>query len=100
VDLRLLRYMLAVPVVPWCRGKYLVRRAMRDALPAEVLRRPKSPLTGDPRWESASRTGLAALQPALRLQEYVDPVRVPDQADQDMITFWVDLRPRALKAVS
>lgn len=95
VDLRLLRYMLAVPVVPWCRGKYLVRRAMRDALPAEVLRRPKSPLTGDPRWESARRTGLAALQPALPLQEYVDPVRVPDQADQDMITFWVNLRPRA-----
>jgi asparagine synthase (glutamine-hydrolysing) len=42
VDLRLLRYMLAVPPVPWCRVKYLLRRSMVGLLPDQVLRRPKA----------------------------------------------------------
>jgi asparagine synthase (glutamine-hydrolysing) len=96
LDLRLLRYMLAVPVVPWCREKYLVRRAMRGILPDQVLRRSKSPLSGDPRWEGAVRCGVPALQPTARLQEYVDPSSVPSQAGQDMMNFWADLRPRTL----
>jgi asparagine synthase (glutamine-hydrolysing) len=96
VDLRLLRYLLAVPVVPWCREKYLVRRAMQEVLPTPVLRRPKSPLTSDPAWEGARRFGLTALLPAARFEKYVDSIRVPKQPDQDMTTFRVDLRPRAL----
>jgi asparagine synthase (glutamine-hydrolysing) len=96
LDLRLLRYMLAVPVIPWCRDKYLVRRAMRSVLPDRVLKRPKTPLTGDPQWESALHLGLPALQPAPGLEKYVDAATVPAQADQDMMAFWADLRPRAL----
>src|SRR5208283_1745925 len=42
LDLRLMRYLLAVPVIPWCRSKYLIRRAMRGTVPDEVLRRPKT----------------------------------------------------------
>ncbi len=41
LDLRVLRFMLSVPVVPWCRDKYLLRRAMRDALPRAVVARRK-----------------------------------------------------------
>jgi asparagine synthase (glutamine-hydrolysing) len=96
VDLRLLRYMLAIPVVPWCREKYLIRRAMRGALPDPVLRRPKSPLTGDPRWETARRFSMATSHPAPGLQKYVDLLRVPELADHDIVNFWVDLRPLAL----
>ena len=96
VDLRLLRYMLAVPAIPWSREKYLLRRAMNQVLPAPVLRRQKSPLTGDPQWQEARRSGLGALLPAARVQKYVDLISVPDQADQDMIAFWVDFRPRSL----
>jgi asparagine synthase (glutamine-hydrolysing) len=96
VDLRLLRYMLAVPAIPWAREKYLLRRAMRGVLPAPVLRRRKSPLTGDPQWQLARRLGLAPLLPALRLGKYVDLTRVSDRADRDMMTFWADLRPRTL----
>jgi asparagine synthase (glutamine-hydrolysing) len=95
-DLRMLRYMLAVPAIPWARDKYLIRRAMRKVLPAAVLKRPKTPLTGDPQWEAALRLGLPRLLPQAGLARYVDPTRVPDQADQDMITFWADLRPRTL----
>jgi asparagine synthase (glutamine-hydrolysing) len=96
VDLRLLRYMLAVPAIPWARDKYLVRRAMRGVLPGPVLRRPKTPLTGDPQWEGALRLGLPPLRPAAGLEKFVRIAAVPDQADQDMMTFWADLRPRAL----
>jgi asparagine synthase (glutamine-hydrolysing) len=96
VDLRLLRYMLAVPAIPWARDKYLLRRAMRGILPDPVLRRPKSPLSGDPRWEAALRCGLAPLLPARGLERYVDPTRMPHQVNQDMMTFWADIRPRTL----
>src|SRR5439155_6513280 len=80
VDLRLLRYMLAVPAIPWCRAKYLELHAMRHDLPVSVLRRPKSPLTGDPAWEAARRIGLKFEYPARTLGEYVNLDRVPKEA--------------------
>ncbi|MBI2407093.1 MAG: hypothetical protein HYV19_02160 [Gemmatimonadetes bacterium] len=45
-DPRLLEFVFAIPPVPWCQDKQLFRRAMRDALPAEVLARPKTALDG------------------------------------------------------
>ena len=42
LDLRVLRFLLSVPVIPWCRDKFLVRRAMRGALPDVVLNRRKA----------------------------------------------------------
>ena len=96
MDLRLLRYMLAVPVVPWCREKYLIRRAMRGLLPDQVLRRSKSPLSGDPQWEAVRNLCPAPLLPAAGLEKYVDFIRVPDLAGQDMMNFRAALRPCTL----
>ena len=48
LDLRLLRFLLRVPPVPWCVNKELSRRALRSALPAAILRRPKTPLAKEP----------------------------------------------------
>jgi hypothetical protein len=73
-----------------------MRRALRDMLPLPVLRRPKTPLTGDPQWEAALCQGLPPLQPASQLAQYVDPRIVPHQANPDVMSFWADLRPRAL----
>jgi hypothetical protein len=84
------------PVVPWCREKYLIRRAMRGILPAQVLRRSKSPLSGDPQWEATLSCGLAPLSPVRGLEKYVDSIRMPHQVNQDMMTFWADMRPRTL----
>ena len=56
LDLRVLRFLLRVPPVPWCVDKELVRRSMKDLLPAAVLNRPKTPLAGDP-LESCIETG-------------------------------------------
>jgi asparagine synthase (glutamine-hydrolysing) len=48
MDLRMARYLLAVPPIPWCADKHIVRRAMRGRLPEPLLRRPKTTLAGDP----------------------------------------------------
>ncbi len=48
LDLRVLRFMLAVPPVPWARDKLLLREAMAGRLPQSVLRRAKTPLSDNP----------------------------------------------------
>jgi asparagine synthase (glutamine-hydrolysing) len=96
VDLRLLRYMLAVPAIPWCRAKYLERRAMRGVLPVSVLRRAKSPLTGDPAWDAVRRQGLRSLDRVGMLAQYVNFDRVPGEAGAHIGLFQVNFRPLAL----
>ena len=48
MDLRILRFLLRLPVLPWCADKEMLRLALRNDLPKEILRRPKTPLAGDP----------------------------------------------------
>lgn len=48
LDLRVLRFLLRVPPVPWCVNKELTRRAMMPYLPDKILRRPKTPMPRDP----------------------------------------------------
>ena len=48
LDLRLVRFSLSLPPIPWCVEKELFRVAMRGDLPDQVLRRPKTPFAGDP----------------------------------------------------
>jgi asparagine synthase (glutamine-hydrolysing) len=47
-DLRVLKFLLRLPPVPWCMNKELSRRAMEGILPATILSRPKTPLTRNP----------------------------------------------------
>ena len=68
---------------------------MRGVLPASLLRRPKSPLTSDPIWETARYTGLRPLSTST-LFEYVDCDRVPNDPGTTIGAFSVNLRPRAL----
>ena len=48
IDIRLVDYLLSIPVNPWCTNKHILRRAMKDRLPHAVVHRPKTPLAGDP----------------------------------------------------
>jgi asparagine synthase (glutamine-hydrolysing) len=48
LDLRLVEYVLALPPFPLFLEKKLERDAMEGKLPAATLRRPKTPLMGDP----------------------------------------------------
>jgi asparagine synthase (glutamine-hydrolysing) len=95
IDLRLLRYLLAVPAMPWCRSKYMIRRAMRGLLPEAVLRRPKAPLVHDPWTEHLQRCALPPLAADGGLKQYVDVDRARASVG-DQTCFWVDFRPRAL----
>jgi asparagine synthase (glutamine-hydrolysing) len=95
LDLRLLRYMLAVPAIPWCRSKYLMRQAMQGTLPAPILRRPKSPLLRDPWVECVEDQGLAPLLPARGLDQYVDLSKMT-RPSRNPEWFWIDFRTRSL----
>ncbi|MDO8432474.1 MAG: asparagine synthase-related protein [Candidatus Binatus sp.] len=96
LDLRLLRFMLAVPAIPWCRKKYLLRSAMRGVLPPEVLARAKSPLAGDPLSASARRVRIPPLVPTPELLQYVRPQKVSATMPDDAEGFWLNLRPIVL----
>ncbi|HXC49232.1 MAG TPA: asparagine synthase-related protein [Candidatus Sulfotelmatobacter sp.] len=48
LDLRVLRFLLRLPPVPWCVNKELARRAMKGGLPDKILARAKTPLLEDP----------------------------------------------------
>ncbi len=89
VDIRMLRFLLAVPSLPWCRSKYLLRRAMRGSLPKEVLSRRKATI------DMRSFRGFLAnlcrlpLRPTPEIGEFIDADRlsirpVPDGAESNL----------------
>ena len=96
LDLRMLRFLLAVPTIPWCRSKYLLRKAMRGALPEPVLRRPKTPVLRD-RWiERVTECGLPTLDPMGTLDRYIDTQRLRPGVVRSPASFWIDFRTRSL----
>jgi asparagine synthase (glutamine-hydrolysing) len=96
MDLRVLRYLLSVPAMPWCRAKHLVRRSMRGVLPRPVLRRPKTGVRCSTIMQRIRRVGLAPFVPARGLSSYVVPDRVPASTSDDIWEFGADLRARSL----
>jgi asparagine synthase (glutamine-hydrolysing) len=77
LDLRLLQYMLALPAMPWCRNKLIIRRSMRTALPDEVLRRKKTAIQVSPDFRRVQASGLPRLAPSPDLLRYVNPGKIP-----------------------
>jgi asparagine synthase (glutamine-hydrolysing) len=76
LDLRLVRYLLRLPRIPWAVEKSILRVSMSGRLPPEILRRPKAPLTGNPwaRLLPPSETSWwePCMVPASRFEEFVD----------------------------
>jgi asparagine synthase (glutamine-hydrolysing) len=77
LDLRLLQYMLALPAMPWCRNKLIIRRSMRTALPRDVLRRKKATIPVSPDFKRVLASGLPRLVPSPDLLRYVNPGKIP-----------------------
>lgn len=82
-DVRLVSLLLSIPPVQWYNDKGLLRIGMRGKLPRRLLRRPKTPLAGDPvraRLEARGWTPppLPPLSGAVR--RWVDPAKVPAYA--------------------
>ena len=77
LDLRLLRFMLALPAMPWCRNKLIVRRSMRGVLPEAVLRRKKATVGVSADLARVKAFGFPRLTPTPALLRYVNPRRLP-----------------------
>ena len=99
-DLRLVSFLLALPALPWCSDKELLREAARDVLPDAVRLRRKSPLRADPlialleRPESAWVDSFEAVP---ELERYVERRLIPRVfREKDPWRAWIHLRPLSL----
>jgi asparagine synthase (glutamine-hydrolysing) len=99
IDVRLVDYLLAIPAVPWCTNKHILRCAMKDQLPAAVINRPKTPLAGDPALQLTRRTGVRWLdnfEVTPQLTRFVNLSHQRSQAEETPSTLWANLRVFAL----
>ena len=94
VDLRLLRFMLSVPAIPWCRIKYLLRRAMRGMLPEQILWRTKTVFPWEPPGDLTRHLGFAVFAPDRLAASYMALDRVPKKVAPKRLRF--EVRPHAL----
>jgi asparagine synthase (glutamine-hydrolysing) len=83
LDVRVLRFMLTLPAVPWCRNKLVMRKAAEPLLPAACVSRPKAPVQGQPWQRALAGQAEPSLLNREQMQEYVDPdkVKVREQSD-------------------
>ena len=95
-DIRVLRFLLAIPALPWCRRKYIMRRAMRGMLPDMILQRDKTPLYPDPWTALAQKIGFPALDPSPGLSDYVKQSKVFVGTPGTLADFRDAIRPRSL----
>jgi asparagine synthase (glutamine-hydrolysing) len=99
LDVRLVNFVLSLPPQPWFRRKYLLRRAMRDSLPTEVLKRPKT-LLGTLQRSLLNQPGLEWVdrwQPAPGLGQWVRRDAIPPiVGTDDAQAAYVHLRPLLL----
>jgi asparagine synthase (glutamine-hydrolysing) len=84
MDLRLLRFLLIVPPIPWCRAKYLLRIAMKGNLPDAVLRRPKEGMPTEVLMERIERGRTELARTAPEFGTYVDAHKLPVKASDNM----------------
>ena len=95
IDVRLVDYLLSIPVKPWCRNKHILRRAMNDRLPAAILNRPKTPLAGDPALQLMRRASvrwLDSFEVTPQLERFVSQSRRRSLAENTPDAAWARLR--------
>lgn len=98
LDVRLLRYALSLPPLPWCVDKIMLRELAKGRLPQVIRRRPKTPLAEYPELAKIrlpSSRWLDAFEPCERLAAYVRRAAIPP-VSADPERFWINLRPLSL----
>jgi len=85
LDLRLVSFLLAIPPMPWCVDKELLRVAMANILPEGVRLRRKVPLAGEPLvellWKPEGQW-VDLFEPIPALAKYVDRAAIPRLAGE------------------
>lgn len=97
LDVRLVTFLMAIPPLPWCVDKQLLRVAMRGSLPEVLLRRRKSPLAGDPlraHLRTLDCSWMDRFEASPHLARFVNRPAVPPVAGAQ--NPWLDLRPFCL----
>jgi hypothetical protein len=99
VDMRVMTFAIALPTVPWCMAKELLRRCLAD-MPREIRERPKTPLRGDPVTATLkNKVGVSSecLLPEMELGRFVKPgsVLVPEPG-VGVSDVWSALTPLSL----
>jgi asparagine synthase (glutamine-hydrolysing) len=101
-DLRLLNFLLALPALPWCSDKELLREAAQGILPDAVRLRRKSPLRADPLIALLQRPESAwvdSFEAAPELGRYVERRLIPKVfGEKDVWKAWIHLRPLSLNS--
>jgi asparagine synthase (glutamine-hydrolysing) len=99
-DLRLVRYLLRVPPMPWFMNKEILREAMRGILPEPVRLRPKTPLAGNSELEMLRELGAGWVdhfESATELAKYIDRSSIPLViGERNTDRLWMNLRPLSL----
>jgi asparagine synthase (glutamine-hydrolysing) len=96
LDLRMVRFLLSVPAIPWCCNKYLSRRALAGALPRQVVSRPKAPLAKDPGYERARRLGMPKFPVTEAFLCYAVPELIRGNPGKSIEQFRADMRAISL----
>ena len=100
IDLRMVDYLLALPIIPWLLDKRILRKAMEGILPDAVLHRPKSPLAGDPGLalrQTKKFHDIDQFQPVEALASYIDRKSIPRVTEEmDSNHLWINVRPYSL----
>jgi asparagine synthase (glutamine-hydrolysing) len=100
MDVRLLRYALTLPPLPWCVDKIMLRELAKGRLPEKIRRRPKAPLADYPELAMVRRPGsrwLDAFKPCDQLAFYVRRAAVPPVTTETAPErLWINLRPLSL----
>jgi asparagine synthase (glutamine-hydrolysing) len=99
-DVRLLTYILAIPSLPWCDNKELLRCALTGLVPETIRLRPKTPLRGDPvsgRIYREDCSWLDSFESCPELGRFVDRQQLPKLAGEtDSEKFLLNTRPYSL----
>lgn len=99
-DLRLVRYALSLPALPWCSDKELLRQSMRGLLPEQVRLARKRPIVADllmAFYRTSQKPWLKRFEPVEGLDRYVN-VKGAMESAQNPSTWQVTvhLRPISL----
>ena len=100
MDIRLVKYLLAIPPVPWCIDKHILRESVRGLLPEEIRQRPKTAAAGNLSLERAREVAPDWLnsQDALgELSNFVAIDKIPHMsADLGSANWWLNIRLHSL----
>jgi asparagine synthase (glutamine-hydrolysing) len=98
LDLKMVEYLLAIPMFPWAFKKSLERKAMRGKLPNEILRRKKTPVPEDTTTSKVLEDADKRLRSETldgKILKYVTPAKVSNNCDrigvEEARPYWLSL---------